>query len=111
MNAALKVGEKTDLLIVIGTSLAVGPFNQIVNLVQPNTPSVLINLENTATHGYDFDDPENFPERLFLKGRAQDTIQEIAEACGWKEELLQRKKRCRRKTRCAKSWRLDGANG
>ena len=39
----------------MGTALAVGPFNSVVNEVG-NIPKVLINMENTASHGYDFED-------------------------------------------------------
>lgn len=52
---------------------------------------MLINLENTADNGFEFDDAEKFPERLLLKGRAQQTVQEIVEACGWKDDLVGRK--------------------
>ena len=36
---------KCDLLIVMGTSLTVAPFNQLVNDVGPTVPRVLLNLE------------------------------------------------------------------
>lgn len=45
-----------DLLIVMGTALAVGPFNQIVNELDAS-PAVLINMENTSEAGFDFEDP------------------------------------------------------
>ena len=87
VNAALNVSSDTDLLIVIGTSLKVAPFNQMVNIVGEAVPKVLINLEDTATAGYDFDEPEKHPERIFLKGKSQETIQKLAEDLGWIEEL------------------------
>jgi len=46
----------------------------MVNVVGETVPKVLINLEDTATSGYDFDDAEKYPERIFLKGKSQDTI-------------------------------------
>lgn len=49
-----KVAE-ADLLIVIGTSLNVGPFNSLVDTVPSTTDQVLINLENTGPQ-FDFDD-------------------------------------------------------
>lgn len=52
-----------DLMIVMGTALAVAPFNHVVNFV--DCPQVLINLENTKASGYDFDDQEKRPHRLF----------------------------------------------
>merc|ERR1711988_1976804 len=59
--------------------------------VPEECPKVLINMQNTAENGFDFDDAEKFPERLILKGKSQVTIQEIAEACGWNAELTERK--------------------
>ena len=66
--------EKVDLLIVIGTSLAVPPFNQTVYKVPEECPKVLINLNNCNESGFDFENATDFPERLLLKGRAQETI-------------------------------------
>ena len=82
---------KIDLLIVIGTSLAVSPFNMLVHKIPEDCPKVLINLTNTAENHFDFDNAEMFPERLLLQGKSQLTIQELSEACGWKEELEARK--------------------
>jgi len=50
-------------------------------------------MENCAENGFEFDDAEKFPERLLLKGRSQETVQELSEACGWKDDLLQRKEK------------------
>jgi len=46
-------------------------------------PKVLINLENTAKEGYDFDDLYNYPERLFLPGYCDDTIKKLVKDIGW----------------------------
>ena len=81
---------KTDLLIVIGTSLAVSPFNLCVNYVGLKCPKVLINLENTAENGFDFENPSQYPERLLLKGKGDDIVKEIAKECGWLKDLEQR---------------------
>jgi len=66
-------GGKTDLLIVIGTSLAVGPFNMTVDIVG-DCPKVLINMENTNCSGYDFDNAEEYPERILIQGRSQTIV-------------------------------------
>jgi len=85
-QVAQSTSEDTDLLIIIGTSLSVAPFNKVVDTVDDrDIPKVLINLENTDLVGYDFDDKHLHPERLFLQGHCQDIILEIAEECGWKE--------------------------
>jgi NAD+-dependent protein deacetylase SIR2 len=81
------VEDEPDLLIVIGTALAVSPFNTIVDLIPDNVPKVLINLENTKNSGYDFDEKEKYPNRLFMQGKCDDVIKEIAAECGWINEL------------------------
>lgn len=63
---AMKTVNDCDLLIVMGTGLAVAPFCEIVDAVQKDCPKVLINLENTNKNGYNFQNKEIFPERLFL---------------------------------------------
>jgi len=56
MDIMATIRGQADLLIVMGTALAVGPFNSIVDMVGPNIPKVLINMENTTYSGYDFED-------------------------------------------------------
>lgn len=53
---AAEIVHEADLLIVIGTALAVGPFNSVVDMISDKVPKVLINMENTAYSGYEFDD-------------------------------------------------------
>lgn len=79
--------DDIDLLIVVGTALAVAPFNSLVDKIK--CPQVLVNLTNTDEAGYDFDSEEQ-PHRLFLQGKCDDTLTEIAEYCGWQEELASR---------------------
>jgi len=78
-----------DLLIVIGTALAVHPFASIVDVItkKDKCESVLINMENTATHGYDFDNAKKYPERLFIKGPCDETVKRIAKDLGWEDDL------------------------
>ena len=44
-------------------------------------------MENTASSGYEFDDPEKFPKRILLKGKCDDFINRICAEVGWEEEL------------------------
>ena len=76
-------------MIVMGTGLAVSPFNQMVDSVQTECPKVLINMENTDYSGYDFKSKFN-PERLFLKGKCDDIVVKIAKDCGWSEDFTKR---------------------
>lgn len=46
--------EGCDLMIIIGTSLAVPPFSNTIYKAKKDCPKVLINLENLAENGYDF---------------------------------------------------------
>jgi NAD-dependent deacetylase sirtuin 2 len=73
-----------DLLIVIGTALAVSPFNLLVERCPKDVKQVLINRENTVAHGFDFEKGDN---KLFLKGDCDDVIKEIVKACEWDEEF------------------------
>ena len=76
-----------DLMITIGTGLAVFPFQATVTQPEKGTPNVLINLGNTASEGYDFEDLYNYPERLFIPGYCDETIKKIAKDVGWDKDL------------------------
>ena len=84
-------GAEVDLVIVIGTSLAVNPFNTLVDIVSLECPKVLINMENTKPQGYDFNS-RSFPERLFLKGKCDDIVGKIIDSCGWSDQINYAKK-------------------
>ncbi|CDW88506.1 nad-dependent deacetylase sirtuin-2 [Stylonychia lemnae] len=73
-----------DLLLIMGTALAVSPFNSLVSSAPKNTPKVLINRENLAQYGFDFlkDD-----DKLFLEGNCDDIIQKIVKDCEWEVEF------------------------
>lgn len=72
-------------MLVIGTALAVQPFNMLVGKGQPDTLQVLINRENNAWSGFDFE--KGGPNRLFLKGDCDDVITKLAKDIGWDEDL------------------------
>lgn len=76
-----------DLMIVIGTALAVMPFNMAVYAADIECPKVLINLENTNENGFDFEDPVDYPERLFLRGKCDDIIWKLVEDIGWTDQF------------------------
>lgn len=84
-----KISDECDLMIVMGTGLAVSPFNQMVDTVKTECPKVLINMENTDYSGYDFKNKMN-PERLFLKGKCDDIVVKITKDCGWGEDFSKR---------------------
>lgn len=76
--------KKCDLLIVLGTALAVGPFNSVVDQIPSTVPKVLINMHNTKEHGYDFVDK---PNRLFLEGKCDESILKLVKDCKWQDEF------------------------
>jgi NAD-dependent histone deacetylase SIR2 len=75
--------DAPDLVIVIGTALAVAPVNMIVTQVDKSIPKVLINLTDNKEHGFPFDDKKGFPERFWYEGKCDEVVREIVEACGW----------------------------
>ena len=73
-----------DLLLVMGTALAVGPFNSVVDAIPQTVPKVLINMHNTKEHGYDFVDKKN---RLFIEGKCDESIIKLVKECGWESDF------------------------
>lgn len=82
----LQKTKDCDLLIIIGTALAVSPFNNFVSAISDDVPKVLVNMQNTGP-SYDFDNKKDFPNRLYLQGKCDETLSEIAKAVGWDAEL------------------------
>lgn len=84
--------KKCDLLIVMGTSLLVEPFNRLITRVPATCPRLLINREKAGEEmhmGFDFDDKLKYPvqrDALFL-GNCDDGVRKLATLCGWEGEL------------------------
>lgn len=76
-----------DLMLIIGTALAVFPFNSTAHEPAKDCPKVLINLENLEHNNFDFEDLLDHPERLLLKGRCQETIKQLCKDVGWTNDL------------------------
>lgn len=76
-----------DLMIIIGTSLTLKPFNRTVEKAKKGCPKVLINLENTDFSGFDFEDLEKNPGRLFLKGNCDEIICKLMKDIGWSTQF------------------------
>ncbi|BGP16084.1 Sir2 histone deacetylase Hst2 [Rhodosporidiobolus nylandii] len=89
-----------DLLIVLGTSLSVGPFNSLLHRVPSTCPRVLINLEpvGEAEHprdsGFDFEGitlpaQEKGIRDVCVLGSADEGVEELCRLVGngWTEEL------------------------
>ncbi|GAA5909905.1 SIR2 family NAD-dependent protein deacylase [Sporobolomyces salmoneus] len=91
-----------DLLLVLGTSLSVGPFNSLLHRVPASCPRVLINLElvGEAKHpweeGFRFNESEAQERRdLFWKGESDAAVGELCRLVGeeWETELRELKRR------------------
>jgi NAD-dependent SIR2 family protein deacetylase len=72
-----------DLILVIGTALAVSPFNNTLYMASDDCPKVLINMTNNREHGFDFDNLYHHPERLLLQGKCDEICAKIKKDVGW----------------------------
>ncbi|GAA5959932.1 hypothetical protein JCM3765_000647 [Sporobolomyces pararoseus] len=104
--------KSCDLLLVLGTSLSVGPFNSLLNKVSKNCPRVLINLQlvgestnpqdsdsdgfkfnlNSTKHGEGEGEGEGEVEGsrdLFWKGESDKGVEELCKLVGkdWEQDL------------------------
>lgn len=77
---------QADLLIVIGTSLAVAPANKIVALVPETTMRLVVNREPVGFMlGIDYSDR---PKRdYFARGDCDDMLLELMEELGWLDDV------------------------
>ena len=86
--------KQADLLIVMGTSLMVGPVNSIPDMVRKGCPRILLNRElvgsfctkngpNTRRKSYDTSDSRD----IFHSGDCDDSIRVLCQLLGWEEEL------------------------
>lgn len=79
---------QADLCLIMGTALAVAPFNMIPKLVPLRVPKVLFNMQNTKETGrIDFTEPNR--KRLFVQGKCDETIRKLAVDCGWEADFDQ----------------------
>ena len=81
----MKDMEQADLVIVIGTSLKVQPFNKLVVLPGKTVPRVLINREQvgaapTLEEGFAWDIPDLNYRDVFLQGDCDAMVTELCQA-------------------------------
>uniref|UniRef100_A0A7S0RTZ3 Deacetylase sirtuin-type domain-containing protein n=1 Tax=Chlamydomonas leiostraca TaxID=1034604 RepID=A0A7S0RTZ3_9CHLO len=79
---------KCDLLLVMGTSLAVYPFAGLIGYVRGTCPRVLVNRECVGDDGrpggFDFDASHR---DVWLGGDCDSAVQQLAAELGWGSEL------------------------
>lgn len=74
--------DQCDLLIIIGTSLAVYPFASLVDQASKSTSRVLINREKVGDFDY------SGPTDVYLPGDdCQEVVKQLVELIGWKDDL------------------------
>ncbi|KAG0235175.1 NAD-dependent protein deacetylase sirtuin-2 [Actinomortierella wolfii] len=83
---------KCDLLIVLGTSLKVEPFNRLISRVKDNVPRLLINREKAGEDvygGFDFEGKwsKKYQRDAFYGGDCDSGVRELAKLLGWDAEL------------------------
>ncbi|KAG0266392.1 NAD-dependent protein deacetylase sirtuin-2 [Actinomortierella ambigua] len=83
---------KCDLLIVLGTSLKVEPFNRLTAKVKDNVPRLLINREKAGEDvygGFDFDGKwsKKYQRDAFFGGDCDSGVRELAKLLGWETDL------------------------
>ncbi|XP_067618930.1 NAD-dependent protein deacetylase Sirt2-like [Eurosta solidaginis] len=76
--------KKCDLLIIMGTSLAVNPFASLIDKVHPNCFRLLIN--KNPIEKFNVQSEDNVRDVEFI-GNCDDGIWQIAEALHWANEL------------------------
>lgn len=75
--------RQADLLIVIGTSLAVQPVASIPEFVSDSVPRVLLNREHVG--GWDRSD-YNYRD-VFVSGNCDDSVEKLCGMLEWSDEL------------------------
>ncbi|KAF7731605.1 NAD-dependent protein deacetylase sirtuin-2 [Apophysomyces ossiformis] len=84
--------ESADLLIILGTSLAVQPFASLVDEVPDHVPRLLINKELVGVHrspdvGFDFKGKYGKKRDVALLEECDTGVEMLADLLGWKTEL------------------------
>ncbi|KAI9032374.1 DHS-like NAD/FAD-binding domain-containing protein [Hyaloraphidium curvatum] len=77
--------DSCDLVIVMGTSLLVGPFNQLPYMAPPRVPRLMLNM--TPAGGFDYSIHRPPFRDAFWKGPCDEGVVELARALGWEEDL------------------------
>jgi len=77
-----------DLLIVLGTSLKVEPFNKLITQVSTRCPRLLINREKAGQElhsGFDFDDRWKYTVQrdAWYLGNCDIGVKKLVSLCGW----------------------------
>lgn len=78
-----QVESRADLVLVMGTALAVTPFNMLPEITKHTCPKALFNMTNLET--IDFTEPNSY--RLYVEGECDATLRKLATDCGWTDDF------------------------
>jgi NAD-dependent SIR2 family protein deacetylase len=78
--------QKCDLLIIMGTSLAVAPFCSLLNYVPSDCPRLLINRDKVGIFKYTIDDKNNKRD-VFIESDCDAACLKLAKALKWDQDL------------------------
>uniref|UniRef100_A0A7S3PGM1 NAD-dependent protein deacetylase n=1 Tax=Aplanochytrium stocchinoi TaxID=215587 RepID=A0A7S3PGM1_9STRA len=99
-----------DLLIILGTSLSVSPFNELINYVTKTTPRLLMNLEVVGTvpskfakNGLRLGRTDNSRDYM-IQGACDDGVRALCDLIGnnWRNDLENLVKTLKSKTKSTK---------
>jgi len=81
-----------DLLVVMGTSLQVSPFNTLLSLTHESVPRLLINREPVGSckelaGGFNFNPFDGDCQDVFFEGDCDAGVEALAERLGWLKDL------------------------
>ncbi len=81
---SIDIIKDSDLCFIMGTSLKVGPFNQLPYYVKEDCMRVLINMEKVGN--FKFDDLNS--RDVFVESYTDDAIIKIVKSLGWEVIIL-----------------------
>lgn len=73
--------KKADLVIVMGTSLAVRPFAELPGLAKEGGPRLLLNNERVGDFG-------QRPDDVVVLSDCDSAVTQLADALGWRKEFV-----------------------
>lgn len=84
--------ESCDLLLVLGTSLQIAPFNRLLSIVPSSVPRLLINQEPTGLSedlhsGFCFHHPESNLRDVFYASECDSGVRALVDKLGWTSDL------------------------
>lgn len=87
-SCAADFPSSCDLLIILGTSLVVGPANQLVNQVSYSTPRLIVNIEPVGQDlGIDYTTTDETQRDFFMQGTCDEQLLSLCKELNWIDDL------------------------